>query len=98
MWNRGDDVNAKTLCTTCREGLITQHDDGLNRIKCYSWSREITRPVIQCSGYVDRKLPTEQEFKELAWKIDLEALKKMHMGIFPPGHEKNNFQHKPIYE
>jgi len=70
------------LCHTCREGFIVELNNNEQIIKCQYSYVNLTRPVIKCSEYDPKNLPSRRDMEKIAWVITTDKRRKI--GFRPP--------------
>ena len=73
------DHGAPSLCLSCRWATVIRGPRLSNEIvECSQLSylsQRVTFPVVQCSGYSDRRLASVREMEEIAWILRSDSLR-----------------------
>lgn len=80
----------KGLCVLCNHGLVREYENGDTETICSAnpAERTITRPVIRCTDYTDRRRDDKYQMEKIAWTIRTD--KKGKFGFQPPVKKDNN--------
>ena len=73
------DHGAPSLCLSCRWATVIRGPRLSQQIvECMQLyeQRRITFPVVQCTGYGDRRVSTIREMEEIAWILRSDALRR----------------------
>jgi hypothetical protein len=73
------DHGAPSLCLTCRSATVIRGPRLSHEIvECSQVypSKRVPFPVVQCSGYTDRRLASLREMEEIAWVLRTDAHRK----------------------
>jgi hypothetical protein len=74
------DHGASSLCLSCRWATVIRGPRLSQEIvECSQLSyhaRRVSFPVVQCSDYSDRRIPSIREMEEIAWILRSDSLRK----------------------
>lgn len=84
-----------TLCDTCKRSTIMRGPGGEQTIYCRMIERAVPHPVMDCTGYNDRRHPWPYEMEQLAWLLITEAKHGQKVGFYSPSERRKRNIEEP---
>ena len=68
--------NYTGICGSCRHGSLAESANGEFLVRCDYFGWRITGPMVTCSRFDDRRMPSFAEMRQTAWILQTDEKRK----------------------